>query len=159
MKTLNLRNSTTHDAALLLLRGITGTVFTYHGAQKLFGLFGGAGLTGFAGYLDSIGIPFPLANASLAAGAEFLGGLALLAGVGVGVASLPLIVTMLVACFALRANGFDSQKGGFEFPLTLGIVTAAIGLLGPGRFSFTGAFRGARATTNARTVAEQPSFS
>lgn len=159
MKTLDIRNSTTHDSALLLLRGITGTVFTYHGAQKLFGLFGGPGLSGFAGYLDSIGIPFALANASLAAGAEFFGGLALLAGVGVGFASVPLVITMLVACSALRANGFDSQKGGFEFPITLGILTAAIGLLGPGRFSLTRVFRGSRVTAKTRTAAEQPSFS
>lgn len=133
MKTL--RNQYTNNVALLLLRGIAGAVFTFHGAQKLFGVFGGPGLNGFAGYLGSLGIPFPLANAYLAAGAEFFGGLALLAGFGVGIASVPLVVTMLVACFALRTGGFDSQKGGFEFPLTLAVVTTAVGLLGSGRYT------------------------
>jgi putative oxidoreductase len=158
MKTLAIRNSTTHDFALLLLRAIAGTVFAYHGAQKLFGLFGGPGLNGFAGYLGTIGIPFPLANAGLAAGAEFFGGLTLLAGVRVGVVSVPLGITMVVACFALRANGFDSQNGGFEFPLTLGILTAAIGLLGAGRFTLGRPWRRVRSSPG-RTAIQQPSFS
>ena len=135
MKTSTIRNSVTHDAALLLLRGSAGSVFAFHGAQKLFGAFGGPGLEGFAGYLGSLGMPFPHANAVLAASAEFFGGLALLAGVGVGVAAVPLAATMLVACFVLRSAGFDAQKGGFEFPLTLAVVTIALGLLGPGRFN------------------------
>lgn len=129
----NITNTT--DIALLLLRGVSGSVFAFHGAQKLFGLFGGPGLNGFAGYLGSIGIPFPMANAWLAAGAEFFGGLALILGVRVGLAAVPLVITMLVACFALRAHGFDAQKGGFEFPLTLAVVTTSIGLLGAGRFA------------------------
>jgi putative oxidoreductase len=141
MKTLTIRNHNTHDTALLLLRTMTGAVFAFHGAQKLFGLFGGHGLNGFAAYLGSLGIPFPLANAWLAASAEFLGGVALLAGVGVGFASVPLVVTMLVASFALRAGGFDAQKGGFEFPLTLAVVTASVGLLGAGRFTLLNALR------------------
>lgn len=137
MKTTTIRNQGSHETALLLLRVMLGTVFAFHGAQKLFGWFGGPGLNGFASYLGSLGIPFPLANAYLAAGTEFIGGLALIAGVFVGFASIPLTITMLVACFALRAGGFDAQKGGFEFPLTLAVMTAAIGLLGAGRFTVT----------------------
>ena len=161
MKTLNIRNTTTHDTALLLIRAITGAVFAFHGAQKLFGAFSGPGLEGFAGYLGSLGIPFPMANAWLAASAEFFGGVALLAGVGVGFAAVPLVVTMLVASFALRAGGFDSQKGGFEFPLTLAIVTAGIGLLGPGRFTVAGLLRRARAGADdvTRHPVRQPSLS
>jgi putative oxidoreductase len=130
MKNINSHNSFTHDSALLLLRGITGTVFVYHGAQKLFG-----GLQGFAGYLSSLGIPFPQANAIVAASTEFFGGLLLLAGVRVGLVAAPLVITMLVACFTHRAGGFASQNGGMEYPLTLAVVTAAIGLLGSGRFT------------------------
>lgn len=158
MKTLDLRNETTRDAALLLLRGITGAVFTFHGAQKLFGAFGGPGLDGFAGYLGTLGLPLPYANALLAGGAEFLGGLALLAGLGVGFAAVPLTITMLVATFALRAGGFDSQKGGFEFPLTLAVLSVAIGLLGAGRFSLSSALRNAR-VESAKVPVRQPSLS
>ena len=131
MKNINTQNSFTHDAALLLLRGITGAVFVYHGAQKLFG-----GLDGFAGYLTSLGIPFPQANAILAASTEFFGGLFLLGGFRVGLTAVPLVITMLVACFAHRAGGFAAADGGMEYPLTLAAVTAAIGLLGAGRFNF-----------------------
>lgn len=130
MKNTNSQNSVTQDSALLLLRAITGAVFVYHGAQKLFG-----GLDGFAGYLSSLGIPFPQANAGLAASTEFFGGLLLLAGFRVGWASVPLVITMLVACFAHRNGGFNSQNGGMEYPLTLAVVTASIGLLGAGRFT------------------------
>ena len=130
MKTINLRNQTTQDIALLLLRLIVGSVFIFHGSQKLFG-----GLDGFAGYLTSLGVPFPHLNAALAAGTEFIGGISLLVGFGTGFASVPLVITMAVACYAHSAAGFDSQKGGMEYPLTLGIVTAAIGLLGARRFS------------------------
>jgi putative oxidoreductase len=130
MKNINSQNTFTHDSALLLLRGITGAVFAYHGAQKLFG-----GLEGFAGYLSSLGIPFPHANAVLAASTEFFGGIALLAGIRVSIVAVPLVITMLVACFAHRAGGFNSQNGGMEYPLTLSVVTAAIGLLGAGRFA------------------------
>jgi putative oxidoreductase len=140
MKNINSPNSFTHDSALLLLRGITGSVFVYHGAQKLFG-----GLEGFAGYVGSLGIPFPQANAVLAASTEFFGGLLLLAGVRVGLAAVPLVITMLVACYAHRAGGFDSQKGGMEYPLTLAIVTASLGLLGAGRFTLGTLVAGLRA--------------
>lgn len=159
MKTLNIRNSTTNNLALLALRLMTGSVFAFHGAQKLFGLLGGPGLNGFAGYLGLLGMPFPFANACLAAGAEFFGGLALIAGIGVGFASIPLVFTMLVACFALRANGFDAQKGGFEFPLTLAVTSAVIGLLGSGRFNLATAFRRSRFLRTDDSPVEQPSFS
>lgn len=130
MKNINTQNSFTHDTALLLLRGITGTVFVYHGAQKLFG-----SLDGFASYLSSLGIPFPQANAVLAASTEFFGGLALLAGIRVGIVAVPLVITMLVACFAHRSGGFAAANGGMEYPLTLAVVISAIGLLGAGRFT------------------------
>lgn len=130
MKTINFRNQHTQNTALLLLRGIIGSVFVFHGSQKLFG-----GLDGFAGYLTSLGVPFPQLNALLAAGTEFFGGVALIVGLGTGFVSIPLVITMIVACYAHSAAGFDSQKGGMEYPLTLAVVTAGVGLLGAGRFS------------------------
>lgn len=130
MKTFNIRNQTTHDTALLLLRVIVGTVFVYHGSQKLFG-----GLDGFAGYLTTLGVPFPHFNAALAAGTEFLGGIALILGFATGWFSIPLTITMAVACYSHANGGFSAQNGGMEYPLTLGIVTVAIGLLGSGRFA------------------------
>ena len=135
MKSLNIRNAFTQDTALLLLRLIVGTVFVFHGAQKTLGILGGHGISGFAGFLGSLGIPFPTVSAWLAGGAELLGGLALIAGVGVGLASIPLTFTMLVASFVVHGKAFSAANNGMEYPLTLAVVTAAIGLLGAGRFS------------------------
>ena len=122
------------NLGLLLLRVFPGLVFTYHGAQKLFGAFGGGGLSGTAQFFESIGIPFASANALLAGGTEFFGGLALLTGVASRIASLPLVFTMLVAMVTVHGSAFAASKGGMEYPLTLAGVTAAVALLGPGRY-------------------------
>ena len=73
-------------------------------------------------------------NAWLAAGVEFVGGLALLLGFGVRVLGLPLVITMLVAAFTAH-SGFSAQSGGMEYPLTLAALTATLTLTGPGHFS------------------------
>ena len=122
------------DTGLLLARLMLAVVFVFHGAQKLFGLFGGYGIEGTAGFMESIGMPFPVASALLAGGAEFFGGLALMSGLGQRLFSVPLVFTMLVAAFSV-GQGFDSQQGGMEYPLTLAVVTAGLGLLGPGRYA------------------------
>ena len=63
------------SAGLLLIRVMIGFVFFYHGGQKLFGIFGGYGIEGTAGFFASIGIPFPTLSVYLAGGAEFFGGI------------------------------------------------------------------------------------
>lgn len=128
------------NIALVLLRAILGIVFIYHGSQKLFGAFGGPGIEGFSAFLDSLGAPLPTLNAYVAASAEFFGGLALLTGVLARLASLPMVITMLVASFAVH-SGFDARQGGMEYPLTLAIVTAALGLFGPGDWTLTALFK------------------
>ena len=133
---LNPMNSSTQriDLALLALRLTAGAVFVYHGAQKLFGAFGGYGIEGTAGWMESIGIPFPVLSASLAGGAEFFGGLALIVGLGARLLSIPLTFTMLVA-IATTGGVFDNTAGGFEYPLVLAVLVASIGLVGPGRYA------------------------
>lgn len=122
------------DLGLLLLRLSVGAVFVFHGSQKLFGAFGGHGIAGFAGYLDQLGVPLPVLNASLAASAEFFGGLALLLGLATPLAAVPLTITMLVAGFTAH-SGFDITQGGNEYTLVLASVALALGLNGPGRYS------------------------
>jgi putative oxidoreductase len=128
------------DAGLLLLRAISGCVFLFHGSQKLFGAFGGHGLEGFAAMLEGLQIPAPLFAAYLSACTEFFGGLALLLGVGVRIAALPLVINMLVASFTVHGGKFDATKGGMEYPLTLAFVVAALALTGPGSFSVAALF-------------------
>jgi putative oxidoreductase len=122
------------DLGLLIVRLMAGAVFAFHGAQKLFGLFGGHGVAGTAGWMESLGVPFPVAATVLAGGAELLGGLALVTGLGLRWLSLPLTFTMLVAAFTAH-SGFAAQAGGMEYPLTLAAVALGLGLTGPGRFA------------------------
>lgn len=68
---MDLQFPTFPDAAKLILRLPVGIVFVFHGAQKLFGAFGGHGIQGFAKFLGSMGIPYPELNAWLAGGSEF----------------------------------------------------------------------------------------
>ena len=123
---------TTTNVALLALRLILATVFIFHGSQKLFGWFGGYGLTATGQYMESIGIPFGTASAFLAASTEFFGGILLLAGVLIPFVTIPMVFTMLVASFVAHGGGFSAQTGGMEYSLTLAVVLASLGLLGGG---------------------------
>ena len=121
------------NLGLLLLRVFPGLVFTYHGSQKLFGAFGGGGLSGTAQFFESIGIPFASANALLAGGTEFFGGLALLTGVASRIASLPLVFTMLVAIVTVHGSAFAASKGGIRRASLTGGASREIDDSGSGR--------------------------
>jgi putative oxidoreductase len=128
-------NSAPTDAGLLLIRAIVGVVFVFHGMQKLFGLFDGPGLEGFADALEGMDVPLPMVSAVLAAVAEFGGGLAFIVGIGVRYAAAALVITMAVAILKVHWGAFSAQANGMEYPLTLACVAAGIALTGPGRFS------------------------
>lgn len=130
-----------HDVGLLLIRVLPGVVFTYHGAQKVFGAFGGPGIEGFAGWLASMNVPMPTVSAWAAALTEFLGGVALILGLGVRLVGLPLTVTMLVAAFMVHGKAFSAQNNGMEYPLTLAFVAAGLALTGAGRISLDALIR------------------
>ena len=132
------------DIGLLAIRAMLGTVFMYHGSQKLFAWFGGSGIEGFAGFLGTQGVPLPTLNAYMAAGAEFFGGLLILIGLLARLASIPVAFTMLVAAFMVHGHAFSSQNDGLEYPLTLAVVTIGIGLIGPGRLTVTNALSAVR---------------
>jgi len=135
------QNSLSVDVGLLLIRIMPAVVFIAHGAQKLFGAWGGPGMEGFTGYLGTLGIPMPAANAYLAAGAEFFGGIALLIGLATRLVSVPLVVTMLVASFGVHGSEFFASAKGLEYSLTLAMVTAGFIFTGAGRFSVDALFR------------------
>ena len=122
------------DAGVLIIRVAVSMVFVFHGSQKLFGLFDGPGLKGFATALDGMGVPVPILSAILAASAEFFGGLAVLTGIGLRLATLPMIFTMIVAIVKAHPGAYSLQKGGMEYALTLGLVLLGLALAGPGRF-------------------------
>ena len=120
---------------LLLLRVVVGGTMFSHGAQKLFGWFGGHGLRGTAGFFESLGWRLPLAMAFLAGLAE-TSGVAFALGLLTPLAALAIAVVMLNAIFVVHwRNGFFNGNGGLEFPLTLATVAVALAATGPGRFS------------------------
>lgn len=97
--------TTSKQWAPLPLRIMLGIGFLYHGWPKVFS---SQGHQGFVGMLGSLGVPVPEITAWLVGLAEVVGGLALIAGAFVAVASLVLIVDMLVAMFTVHApNGFN----------------------------------------------------
>ena len=104
---------TTTPYAAALLRVAMGTLFLAHGAVLKLGTFG---LAGTMGYFASIGYP-PLLGVAVIA-AEVLGGLALIAGIGVRAVSLALVPLMLGALLQHAGNGwvFTAPGGGWEFP-------------------------------------------
>ena len=126
--------------AALVLRIPVGLILAAHGAQKLFGWFGGYGLEGTAQWLASIGLAPGTLMALLAGGAEFFGGLALVLGLLTRPAALVSAFTMLVAIFAVHiGNGLFMSNNGYEYALTLLAATLALAIQGAGRFSLDGA--------------------
>ena len=122
--------------AALALRVPVGLILAAHGAQKLFGWFGGYGLEGTGQWLASIGLEPGYLLALLAGGAEFFGGLALVLGLLTRPAAVVAAFTMLVAIFAVHiGNGLFMANNGYEYALTLFAATVALAIQGAGRFS------------------------
>ena len=137
MKTLISKISSTNTGLdTLPLRLGAGAIFAAHGAQKLFGWFGGYGLEGTAGWMASIGLEPGLVMAILAGSAEFFGGLLLIVGLLVRPAALVLAITMVVAIIAVHLqNGLFMANNGYEFGLALLAVSVALVLRGAGSLS------------------------
>ena len=120
----------------LALRIPVGIIFVAHGAQKLFGWFGGYGLEGTGQWMDSIGLSPGYLMALLAGGTEFLGGLALIIGLLVRPASAALAFAMLIAIFSVHfQNGLFMSINGYEFGLALLAASVSLLFSGAGRAS------------------------
>ncbi len=128
--------ATEDNWATLALRLAGGAIFAAHGAQKLFGWFGGYGLEGTGQFFDSIGLAPGYLMAFLAGAVEFFGGLALIVGLLVRPAAAALAIAMLVAIFAVHVNnGFFLDKGGYEYALALFGLSVSLVFSGAGRAS------------------------
>ncbi len=129
-----------------VLRLSIGSVFLAHGAQKLFGVWGGGGLGGTASFFVQLGLTPALPLAVLVGGIELAGGLMLLAGAFTRTVALVLTVDMAVAVWKVHLiNGFflnwnmvPGQGHGFEFNLALAGALVALALTGPGALSVDG---------------------
>jgi putative oxidoreductase len=121
--------------ALLAPRLVLGLVMTAHGAQKLFGWFGGYGLKGTAGFFgEQLGLNPGLFWAALAGGGEFFGGLLLILGLVTHFAALTIGITMAVAIFTVHSSAFFAPAG-MEFPLALLALSIALLIGGGGALS------------------------
>jgi putative oxidoreductase len=120
---------------ILFLRLIVGTTIAAHGAQKLFGWFGGHGPHGTAGFFGSLGFRPPLAMALMAGLAES-SGLFFAAGFLTPFAALAMASVMVVAIGSVHwKNGFWAGNGGYEYNLLIWTAAVAVAATGPGRFS------------------------
>jgi putative oxidoreductase len=124
------------SAALLILRIVLGLGLAAHGAQKLFGSFGGHGLTGTGGFFEGLGFR-PGKTLALVAGLiEFGGGLLVALGLGGPLGPALAVLVMLIAIASVhRGNGFFAMNQGWELPLLYAAGAAAIAIIGPGRLS------------------------
>lgn len=125
---------------LLILRLGIGLIIAAHGAQKLFGVWGGPGMTKWAQSVQRLRIRPARPWAWIAALSEFGGGLLLALGLISPLGSLAIIGAMLVAIATVHlSKGFWAGKGGFEFNLALIAGAAALAFTGPGPYSLDAA--------------------
>jgi putative oxidoreductase len=124
------------DLGLLMIRLVIGILFIGHGAQKLFGWFGGYGLKGTGGWFDSIGMKPGVTMALLAGLTELLGGILFTLGLLTPLAGIMIAGAMLMAIIKVHApNGLWSTANGYEYNLTLLVVAIGMALIGPGQYA------------------------
>ncbi|HET9763705.1 MAG TPA: DoxX family protein [Casimicrobiaceae bacterium] len=126
-----MNDTTRNDLAALLLRIGLGTMFVAHALLKYF-VFTPAGTVKF---FQSIGLPAPLAYATIAA--ELVGGVLLVLGVYTRFVALALVPVLIGATWAHSGNGwlFTSPNGGWEYPAFLTLASAVVALIGGGRYA------------------------
>lgn len=127
---------TTMNIALLILRLGIGLTLAGHGVQKLFGWFGGPGLTALQQGFEKQGFKPAGLWVALAIVGEVGGGLSVALGFLTPLGAAGILGAMAMATFKTHwKNGFWAQKGGYEYSLMLLIASIAIGLSGPGEYA------------------------
>ncbi|MBN6191728.1 DoxX family protein [Microbacterium sp. NPDC059771] len=139
-------NTTAHRPApslgLLILRVVTGAIFTAHGAQKIFEYT----IPGTIGSFAGMGVPFAEIAAPVVAFVELIGGILLMLGLFTRPVGVVLAIDMLVALVLVHLPaGLWVGEGGYEFVAVLGAAALALALTGAGRFSIDGAVLRGRA--------------
>lgn len=124
------------DYGPLCLRIALGLVMMGHGSQKLFGAFGGGGISGTAGFFDQIGISPGMFWATVVAVVETFGGLLVFIGLLTRVSSVLIAITMFVATVWVHLpNGFFLSERGIEFSMVLFAMAASLAVTGAGALS------------------------
>jgi putative oxidoreductase len=124
------------DIGFLLLRLTVGLTLAAHGAQKLFGWFGGPGLDGTGMFFEKLGFVPGRRHALMAGLAEVGGGLFLALGLLTPFAASAVFAVMLVAAVTVHLKqGFFATTGGYEYNLILGSAGLSLAFTGPGSLS------------------------
>lgn len=127
------------DFGLVLLRFAVGGVFFAHGAQKIFGLWGGPGVAGFARTLDGFGFTNTTTLSWVTGITELVAGAFVVLGVATPLAAAGLLAIMVNTVSLKVSNGFfiagPPGAGAVELDVVLGLAAAAIVLIGPGRIA------------------------
>jgi putative oxidoreductase len=124
------------EIGLLVLRLVVGLGFAAHGAQKLFGAFGGGGIAGTGQLFHQIGLRPGRVHALVAGVSEFAGGLLIAVGLATPFAAAVLIATMTAAVLTVHGrNGFFATNNGVEYHLTLVAALFALAGVGAGQWS------------------------
>ncbi|MFB6675034.1 DoxX family protein [Streptomyces sp. NPDC056390] len=123
-----------YDLGLLVLRLALGLTMAAHGAQKLFGWFGGGGIDGTGQFFAASGYPSPKAFAAVAGLSETLGGLGLALGLLTPLAAAAVAGTLVNAIAVKWGGGFFAPQG-IEYELLIALGAVALALTGPGRIA------------------------
>ncbi len=126
----------TRDAGLTVMRGVVGGLLVGHGAQKLFGAFEGPGLQGTAGFMESLGLQPGHVWGTVAAVAEFGGGLLTTLGLFQPLGSIGVISAMAMATAKAHwGKPIWAASGGAELPVVNMAVATCLMLTGAGKYS------------------------
>ena len=128
------------DAGLLIVRLVFGSLMAAHGAQKLFGWFGGYGLAAVSGYFESMGFRPGRLFAATAGASEVIGGLLIAGGFFGPIGPALVLAVMIVAIFAVHIqHGVFAMTNGIEVPLLYAAAVVALAFTGYGGYSLDSA--------------------
>jgi putative oxidoreductase len=124
------------DQGLLIARVVIGLLMAGHGSQKAFGWFGGYGLKGTGGFMETIGFRPGRLFAAAAAYSEAISGILIALGLLGPIGPALMLSVMIVAAVTVHwKNGLFVTSNGIELPLLYATAATAFALTGPGRFS------------------------
>lgn len=124
------------DIGLCIVRVVVGLVFAAHGAQKLFGWWGGPGMERWIGVMQGMGVRPPRVWAAVSSLNELVGGLLLAVGLLTPLAAAVLVgQSMVIIARVHWSKGFWATKSGYEYPMVLGAASLGLAFAGPGAWS------------------------